>query len=90
MKRMNQKQWWGWWRNDEHIKRNDDQLKSNMEWSHINNECNDEKDNDPEPLEECHSSHPLTKDVMKWIQRKRISESPHMNSHQQTSSIKWP
>ena len=36
---------------------NDDQLKSNMEWSHINNEHNDGKDNDLESLGEGHSSH---------------------------------
>ena len=38
-------------------KKSDDQLKSNMEWSHINNECNDRKDNDLEPLGEDHLSH---------------------------------
>ena len=42
----------------------------NMKWSHINNESNDEMNNDPEPLREGHSSHCLTKDVTKWIQRK--------------------
>ena len=45
-----------------------DQLKSNMKWSHINNECNDGKDNDSEPLGEGHSSHSQRKDVTKWIQ----------------------
>ena len=28
-----------------------------MEWSHINNECNDGKDNDPKSLGEGHSSY---------------------------------
>ena len=60
-----------------------------MEWSHINNECNDRRDNNLEPLREGHSSLSLTKDVTKLIQRKKISKSSHMNSHQQTCSIKW-
>ena len=42
-----------------------------MELSHINNECNDGRDNNPEPLGEGHSSHSLTKDVTKRIQRKK-------------------
>ena len=38
-------------------KRSNDQLKSNMEWSYINNECNDGKDNDPKLLREGYSSY---------------------------------
>ena len=38
-------------------KKSDDRLKSNMEWSHINNECNDGNDNDIESLGKDHSSH---------------------------------
>ena len=87
---MNHKQWRGWWRNNEYTKKSGDQLKSNMEWSHINNEHNDGNDNDPESLREDHSSHSLTKDVTSEHKEKRISESTHMNSHQQTYSIKWP
>ena len=49
-------------------RKNDDQLKSNMKWSHINNECNDGKENDPKPLGEGHSSHSQRKDVTQWIQ----------------------
>ena len=56
---------WGWWiksKNEDdgeakNTKRNDDPLKSNMRWSHINNECNDGKDNDTKLLRESHSSH---------------------------------
>ena len=51
------------------MKKSDDQLKSNMEWSHINNECNDENDNDLESLGEGHSSH-SQRNMTKWIQRK--------------------
>ena len=72
MRMMNQKQ------NEDdgeakHIKRSEDPLKFNMKWSHINNECNDGKDNDLKPLGKGHSSHFLTKYVTKWIQR---SEDP--------------
>ena len=35
-----------------------------MEWSHINNECNNGNDNNLEPLGEDHSSHSQRKDVM--------------------------
>ena len=36
------------------MKRSDDQLKSNIKGSHINNECNDGRDNEPEHLgEDC-------------------------------------
>ena len=56
---------WKWWIRKENedddetnnTKRSSDQLKSDMEWSHINNECNDRKDNDLEPLGEDHLSH---------------------------------
>ena len=37
-------------------KKSGDQLKSNMKWSHINNEYNDGNDNDSESLREGHSS----------------------------------
>ena len=37
--------------------------------SHINNEYNDGKDNDPEYLGEGHSSY-SQRDMAKWIQRK--------------------
>ena len=40
-----------------------------MKWSHINNECNDENDNDLESLGEGHSSH-SQRNMTKWIQRK--------------------
>ena len=66
---MNHKQWRGWWRNNEYTKKIDDKLKSNMEWSHINNKCNDEKDNDLEPLGEGHSFH-SQRNMKKLIQRK--------------------
>ena len=78
---------WKWWIRSENedddetnnTKRSSDQLKSDMGWSHINNEHNDEKDNDPKLLREGHSS------CSQNIQ----SESSHTNSHQQTYSIKW-
>ena len=38
------------------MKRSGDRLKSNMKWSHINNECNNGKNNDSESLGEGHSS----------------------------------
>ena len=38
------------------MKKDGDRLRSNMKWSHINNECNDGKDNDSESLGEGHSS----------------------------------
>ena len=44
MMRMIAKQW-------KKKKKSDDQPKSNMKWSHINNEYNNGKDNDPEPYE---------------------------------------
>ena len=50
-------------------RKSDDQLKSNIEWSHINNECNDGKDNNPETLGEGHSSH-FQRSMTKWKQRK--------------------
>ena len=41
-----------------------------MEWSHVNNEYNnDGNDNDPEYLGEGHSSY-SQRDMAKWIQRK--------------------
>ena len=66
---MNHKQWRGWQWNNEYTKKSDNQLKSNMEWSHINNESNEEKDNDLESLGKGHSSH-SQRDMTKWIQRK--------------------
>ena len=74
---MNKRVKWRRWikSNDEddsetmNTKKSDDQLKLNMEWSHINNDCNDRKDNDLEPLGEGHSSH-SQRDMTKWIQRK--------------------
>ena len=62
----------------------------NMKWSYINTKCNDGRDNDPDPLRKGHSSHSLTKDMMKWIQRKKILKSSHTTSHQQTCLLKWP
>ena len=53
---MNHKQWQKWQRNNEYTKKCGDRLKSNMKWSHINNEYNDGKDNDSESLGEGHSS----------------------------------
>ena len=46
-------------------------INSNQTWSesHINNECNDGNDNDPESLGEGHSSH-SQRNMTKWIQRK--------------------
>ena len=44
-------------------------IKSNMKWSHINNECNDGRDNELEPIGEDHSSH-SKKHMTKWIQRR--------------------
>ena len=41
----------------------------NMKWSHINNGCNDGRDNDPEFLGEGHLSH-SQRNMTKWIQRK--------------------
>ena len=67
---MNHKQWWRWERNNEYTNKSDDQLKSNMEWSHINNECNDGNDNDLESLGEGYSSH-SQRNMTKWIQRKK-------------------
>ena len=49
--------------------KSDYQLKSNMEWSHINNECNDGNDNDLESLGEGYSSH-SQRNMTKWIQKK--------------------
>ena len=66
---MNHKQWWRWERNNEYTNKSDDQLKSNMEWSHINNECNDGNDNDLESLGEGYSSH-SQRNMTKWMQRK--------------------
>ena len=51
MRMMNQKQ-----NEAKNTKRSDEPLKSNMKWSHISNECNDGRDNDPEYLR-GHSSH---------------------------------
>ena len=51
------------------MKKSDDQLKSNMEWSHINNEYNDRKDNDSKALGKGHSSH-SQRNMTKWVQRK--------------------
>ena len=51
------------------MKKSDDQLKSNMEWSHINNERNDGNDNDPKSLGKSHSSY-SQRNMTKWIQRK--------------------
>ena len=63
---MNHKQWQRWQRNNEYTKKCGDRLKSNMKWSHINNECNNGKDNDQESLGEDHSSH------SQWDMTKRI------------------
>ena len=38
------------------MKKGGDRLRSNMKWSHINNERDDGKDNDSESLGEGHSS----------------------------------
>ena len=56
---------WKWWIRSENedddgtnnTNRSSDQLKSDMKWSHINNERNDGRDNDLELLGEGHSSH---------------------------------
>ena len=50
-----------------------------MEWSHINNECNDGRDNDPEYLGEGHSSN-SQRDMTKWIQRKKGSQKAHIRT----------
>ena len=50
-----------------------------MEWSHINNECNDGKDNDLESLRESHSSHSQI-NMTKWIQKKIGSQKAHMRT----------
>ena len=56
---------WEWWIRSENedddngtnnTKRSNDQLRSDMEWNHINYERNDGKDNDSESLGEGHSS----------------------------------
>ena len=57
---------WKWWIRSENeddddealnTRVSDDPLKSYMQGSHVNNECNDGMDDDPELLGECHSSH---------------------------------
>ena len=71
------------------IKRSDDQLRSDMEWCHINYEHNDGTDNNPELLRESHSSRSQNmqqNEYKAW----GILGSSHTNSRQQTYSIKWP
>ena len=65
----------------------DDPLKSNTKGSHMNNEHNDGMDNDPEILREGHSfdSQNIRQNEYK---EGKVSESSHMNSRQQTYSIK--
>ena len=88
---------WKWWIRSENkdddeaqnTRISDDPLKSNMQGSHVNNECNDGMDDDPELLRESHSSH--SQDIRQneykaW----GILGSSHTNSRQQTCSIKWP
>ena len=79
---MNQKQ-----NEAKNTKRSDEPLKSNMKWSHINDECNDGMDNDLEPLREGHSSRSQNiqqNEYKEW----RVSESSHTNSRQQDLSNK--
>ena len=78
---------WRWWIESksedngemQNMKSSDDPLKSNMKGSHINNERNDGKANDPELLRESHSSHSQNirqNEYIKW----RVSGSSHTNS----------
>ena len=70
-------------------KGSDDQLRSDMEWSHINYEHNDGTDNNPELPKESHSSRSQNmqqNEYKAW----GIPGSSHTNPRQQTYSIKWP
>ena len=61
-----------------------EQLKSNMEWSHINNEHNDGKDNDLESLGEGHSSHSqrkMTKRIQKMQGLRKAHIRTSINTH---------
>ena len=59
-------------------RKSDDQVKSNIKWNHINNKCNDGKDNDAEPLGEGHSSHSQRKKCDEVNTNKKWSRKAHI------------